>query len=253
MQGFYERVYSAQDYAPVAVAEAHPCHPSLRKFIESYSLSAKRCLEIGCGRGAFQDMVDDYTGVDLSAAAGQYLHKPFYQCSAVALPFATNSFDALWSYTVLEHVPQPESALAEMRRVLRPGGHLLLAPAWQCRSWAAEGYPVRPYSHFNWLGKLVKASIPVRDSLAFRATYVMPRRLVRFLGFLIRPRPTCFRYGRLAPNYEHYWMSDSDAVNSMDPFEAILWFESRGDRCLTYPTWQSSLLVRTGALIFLKR
>ncbi len=89
--------------------------------------------------------------------------------------------------------------------------------------------------------------------LALKNRFGHDRRLVRFLGFLIRPRPTCFRYGRLAPNYEHYWMSDSDAVNSMDPFEAILWFESRGDRCLTYPTWQSSLLVRTGALVFLKR
>lgn len=140
-----------------------------------------------------------------------------------------------------------------MEKGKQAGGHLLLAPAWQCRNWAAEGYPFRPYRDFNWLGQLVKISIPVRDSLAFRSTYVIPGRLFRFLGFLIRPRPTSFRYGRLAPNYEQYWMSDSDAVNSMDPFEAILWFESRGDRCLTYPTWQSSLLVRTGALVFLKR
>ena len=252
MQRFYEEAYSAQDYAPFVVAEDHPFYPSLCNFIESYSLSAGHCLEIGCGRGAFQDMVDDYTGVDLSAAVGRYIHKPFYQCSATALPFADSSFDAIWSYAVLEHVPQPESALEEMQRVLRPGGHLLLAPAWQCRGWAAEGYPVRPYRDFNWLGKLVKASIPIRDSLVFRASYVMPRRFVRFLTFLIKQRPTGFSYLRLTPNYERFWMPDSDAVNSMDPFEVILWFVSRGDHCLTFATWQSGLFVRTGPLVFRK-
>src|SRR3546814_11978920 len=47
-----------------------------------------------------------------------------------------------------------------------------------------------------------------------------------------RNGPTRLRYRRLTPNYEKYWMSDSDAVNAIDSHEAMLWFLSRGDECL---------------------
>ncbi len=45
-------------------------------------------------------------------------------------------------------------------------------------------------------------------------------------------------------------MSDSDAVNSMDPYEAIVCFTSRGDACLSYPSRSAQFLVRDGPLIF---
>lgn len=51
-------------------------------------------------------------------------------------------------------------------------------------------------------------------------------------------------------NYERFWQSDSDAVNSMDPYEAILWFTSRGHTCLSHRTCLSRFFVRTGALVF---
>jgi len=33
-------------------------------------------------------------------------------------------------------------------------------------------------------------------------------------------------------NFSKYWVADSDVVNSIDRFEALLWFRSRGDECL---------------------
>jgi hypothetical protein len=36
----------------------------------------------------------------------------------------------------------------------------------------------------------------------------------------------------LTPNYDHYWMPDSDAVNQLDRYETALWFMSRGDECV---------------------
>ena len=44
--------------------------------------------------------------------------------------------------------------------------------------------------------------------------------------------PTKLRYRRLEPNYEQYWMADSDAVNSIDSYEGALWFLTRGDESL---------------------
>jgi SAM-dependent methyltransferase len=197
-----------------------------------------------------QDVAADYTGFDLSDSVREYLHKPFVQGCATALPFADNSFDCIWTYATLEHVPRPEQALAEMRRVLRDGGILLLAPAWQCRPWAAAGLAVRPYRELPLRLRLEKAMIPVRDSVLYRALFILPRRLVRLLCHCLRRRPTSFRYRVLRPNYERFWCSDSDAVNHMDPYEAILWFTSRGDECLSHTTALRRFLVRTGCLVF---
>jgi SAM-dependent methyltransferase len=148
------------------------------------------------------------------------------------MPFHDGTFDAIWTVWVLEHVQNPESALREMRRVVRPGGLILLKPAWFCTSWAAQGYAARPYSDFDLRGKLVKASVPVRNSPVFNASYILPVRALRYAAYRIGGESTPFHYRRLTPNYERYWVPDGDAVNSMDPYEAVLWFESRGDRCL---------------------
>jgi hypothetical protein len=59
---------------------------------------------------------------------------------------------------------------------------------------------------------------------------IIPNRLVRNL--VSQFGPTQLRYRRLSPNYDKYWVPDSDAVNSIDRYEAMLWFRSRGDECL---------------------
>ena len=127
-----------------------------------------------------------------------------------SLPFPDDSFDGVWSIWVLEHVPNPEQALRELRRVMRDDGAGFPYPPWNVVSWAAEGYSVRPYSDFGLAGKLIKASIPIRISWPFRAITVVPNRLVRNLSYQLGG-PTRLHYRRLSPNYEKYWMSDSDA------------------------------------------
>jgi SAM-dependent methyltransferase len=246
---FYEREYASNRYAVEHDPNRHAHFAPLRAFVEHYGLADRRCLEVGCGRGAFQELVLDYHGVDIASTLRANFHKPYYQASAIALPFANSTFDALWSINTLEHVPDPEGALSEMRRVLRPNGLLFLAPAWQCRPWAAEGYAVRPFTDFGLRGKLVKASVPIRDSVLFRLLSIFPRRFLRAAAWSLRRGPTRFRFRLLRPNYDHFWISDSDAVNSMDPFEVIRWFVSRGDTCLNYPTLRRQLLVRSGPLI----
>lgn len=71
----------------------------------------------------------DYTGVDLSAVgtrlcAGHGLRA--VQASATRLPFKDLSFDAGWTMSTLMHLPddQIELAVAEIGRVVRPGGLL---------------------------------------------------------------------------------------------------------------------------------
>lgn len=246
---FYNHEYS-DGQSSYEWPDGNPYIAILKKFVGDYGLENKRCLEVGCGRGDLQDLVDDYTGIDLAESIRPFMRKPFFACSAAALPFPDSSFDAIWSITVLEHVPEPENALREILRVSKSGGIIYLEPAWQCRPWAADGYAVRPYSDFGIHGKLIKAMIPIRESVIFRSLYVFPLRIARLAGRLLFRGSSRFKYRKLNANYTKFWVSDSDACNSMDPHEAILWFRSRGCECLSHPGGVSSFLVRTGPIIF---
>ena len=256
---FYEEVYTAgaeplaagsepKDHEYVVMgkdaSEAAGAVEAIGSFVEDYNLQGAHVLEVGAGSGQLQDMVDDYTGLDIAASAARYFHKPFVHGSATDLPFADGEFDAVWTVWVLEHVPNPELALSEMRRVTKSGGLIFLAPAWNCSPWLAEGYPVRPYSDFGVGGKLVKASLSFRANPLYQYAHLVSSRLVRRAGLIADSgSPTTFRYNRIQPNYDHYWMPDSDAVVSLDPHEAMLWHTSRGDACLNCPQETSDQLL----------
>lgn len=218
-------------------------------FVRRYGLERAHVLEVGAGSGNLQDIVADYTGLDISPESQRFFRKPFVEASATSIPFKAGEFDAIWTVNVLEHVPKPEQALSEMRRVIKDKGILYLQAAWQCRTWAAEGYDVRPYSDFGIEGQLIKASIPLRNSVVYRALYTFPIRLLRLTASLTTGKPTTYRYNALTPNYKTYWTSDSDAVNSMDPYEAILWFTSRGDEVLSYDGMIHPFFVSSGTII----
>ena len=241
-QQFYEKVYSAEEareeakYVEIARAEANYYNMAgyVSRFIAQNHLENARVLDVGAGTGMLQDLVADYTGLDISASASAYFHKPFVQGDARALPFKDNEFDVVWSVWVLEHIPHPELALREMRRVVKPGGYIYLSPAWRTQPWVADGYDVRPYSDFGLAGKLTKASIPIRRSRLFANFYLMPIRSLRLASWKLTGRETTYHYRSLEPNYQRYWEPDGDAVNSLDCFETYLWFVSRGDSCLNF-------------------
>ena len=93
----------------------------------------KRVLELGAGTGHVMLQLASRCatfGVDISAAAVQRAREVAPTATLVrargeALPFATATFDGAIARHVLEHVPDPRQAVAELRRVLRPGAVLL--------------------------------------------------------------------------------------------------------------------------------
>jgi len=99
----------------------------------------KRVLDIGCGNGyvlsRFAREGAHATGIDLTKAAVDLsrrrfelmeLSGQFVVGSAEELPFPTESFDAVTSMGVLHHTPDTSGAVAEVRRVLKPGGRLIV-------------------------------------------------------------------------------------------------------------------------------
>lgn len=233
------------DYTKGAVGlhEVQQTKPRLAKFIEEKGLTKGRSLEVGSGVGFFQDVMEHYTGLDISPSVARFYRKPFVLGSATAMPFQDSEFDLAFTFYVLEHIPNPEQALREMRRVTKSGGYLYLEPSWKCSRFLSQGYAVRPYSDFGWAGKLIKFIQPLVESSSFRATHVVPARLLRTAAAQLGP--TKFHYTRLTPNYDHYWEADSDAVNSLDRAEMTLWFTSRGDECLNCSSPISAAFTRS--------
>lgn len=90
-----------------------------------------RVLEVGCGRGhltkALQNLGLDVTGIDANPqAAAVAVTDGVHTMHAEALEFPDASFDTVVSVHAIEHIPPIEGAFAEMARVVRPGGRILL-------------------------------------------------------------------------------------------------------------------------------
>jgi ubiquinone/menaquinone biosynthesis C-methylase UbiE len=99
-----------------------------------------RVLDVGCGTGSLTLVVPQIanvaavTGVDLTAAFVEFGrarnadHRVTFQTGdARSLPFEDNSFDRAFSMLVLQFIPDAQRAVAEMRRVVRPGGTVTAA------------------------------------------------------------------------------------------------------------------------------
>jgi ubiquinone/menaquinone biosynthesis C-methylase UbiE len=118
----------------------------LRRLIQPPSRLAARLgdspeslvVELGCGPGWFSEAIAARVGhlvmfdlqqemLQLARSRVRRLNTSAMHGDAVALPFATGAIDAVVVVAVLGEIPDRDACLAEIRRVLRPGGVLLIA------------------------------------------------------------------------------------------------------------------------------
>jgi SAM-dependent methyltransferase len=192
-------------------------------------------LEVGCGLGLLADRVPGYVGLEYSLAA--LLAEGFGHAARVCgdarhLPFDDAGFQLVVSINVLEHVDRVDLAFAEIDRVLMPGGYLLLKPAWHCTRYNTELIPARRYGELSPRQKAVKALLPLLRSRAWKFATKVPWRLWRRMSAR-RDNPLAWR--PLTPHFGADWIADADAAASIDCHEGILYYETRGYRCLSHP------------------
>jgi ubiquinone/menaquinone biosynthesis C-methylase UbiE len=110
-------------------------------------------VDVGCGNGAFTELIlsrcapAEVHGVDPSEGQLAFARSrpgtqgaSFHQGDAMALPFPAVRFDAATMALVIFFVPDPAKGLAEMARVVRPGG-IIAAYAWDLYG---GGFPLEP-------------------------------------------------------------------------------------------------------------
>jgi 2-polyprenyl-3-methyl-5-hydroxy-6-metoxy-1,4-benzoquinol methylase len=100
---------------------------------EQVPLEDKRILDIGCGVGAFVRRLREFSaevyGTDIDAenvAEGAREVPNLGLAVGEAMPFADNTFDVILLHEVLEHVDDDVETLREARRILAPGGRIVV-------------------------------------------------------------------------------------------------------------------------------
>ena len=153
---------------------------------------SEEVLDAGCGPGhtalAFAPRVARVVALDLSdamLAEGRRLAQErsipnveFRRGDVEFLPFADASFDLVVSRYSAHHWPHPQRALAEFRRVLRPGGAVVLSDVVAWDEAAADSYlqaieilrdpsHVRDHTAAQWLGLFAQAGFGAQVALRF--------------------------------------------------------------------------------------
>lgn len=88
-----------------------------------------KTLDIGCGLGDMLAFRSETIGVDVNPLNVEYCNSLGLNAVTMkpdVIPFADDSFDSILLDNVLEHIENPKPLMAEIRRVLRPSGILLI-------------------------------------------------------------------------------------------------------------------------------
>ncbi len=216
-------------------------------------------LEVGGGvyqgRSAFAyKRFSRYVPLDLSHSSicryAKEFKRPGIVADATKIPIRDASVDAVYTRTFLEHVSEPESALREIFRIVRPGGIIIHQDAWFCRWW--QRYAVvglMPWREMHRNERLVFLASRVTEIKALRACRILLARVAREILFR---RSRRLHFGRLSPNYDLRLGCDEDAASSLDPAEVYRFYAVMGGHTAPFDTSLKRVLARPWAVVVRK-
>jgi len=222
LHGHLERelVRTLQDSGPGSLTSAKRASPN-------QGLASIRVLDAGCGTGGFIRRLEKnhpnwtVTGIDLEPLACELAKNRgashIVEGSLLNLPFTKNSFAAVVCSDVLYHLDDDEKALLELRRVLQPGGVLVVnVPAypwlWSYHDVTVHGR--RRYTQSGLAAKLRSAGFYVEQSthwnalplplVVVRRKLLPPPRSRSDVQRFPRPVEALFRFGSAT---ERWWLT----------------------------------------------
>lgn len=186
---------------------------------EASPLVSGRVLDVGCGNRPYEGLfasATSYLGLDAIREAG----RPDALGLAWALPVRSGAFDTVVSFQTLEHLEEPAGAIAEMARVLRPGGHLVLtAPqAWRVHEAPHDFFRYTPFGlrHLAAKAGLEPLSVATQGGVWTSIASMLNNAVDVRIGRKVHRFVTMTTY--LATNtacalLERVWRDDDDANN----------------------------------------
>ena len=156
----------SRDYFLECDAYFRDAYPYLRAFLDLDSLKGRTVMEIGLGSGYTLQLISQVAGrcvgLDLSEGTLRLnvrrkeffgLNVAFVHASATDIPLADASLDAVVTIGCLHHIPDIGRAIAEIRRVLKPGG-VLKGMVYNRNSWRVMVFiPLARRFHPRFRGK----------------------------------------------------------------------------------------------------
>jgi SAM-dependent methyltransferase len=225
-----DRQAALRYYAPLVQFVAKVSPPSIAE-------RRTQLIDVGCGSGwstyALALAGYDASGIDLNERIFEPPHAEhcrLLEGSALRIPFPNESFEAVVSYQVIEHIPFPERVLGEMARVCRPGGvvciagpnlvspllsvrHLLRLSSWrQMKYRRTPGMPRHPYGNTLW-----------------ELVWLTPVRTLQLIDKLLAVKP---HFTMRAPDTVPPFHADNDACYLCNPIDLIAWFKGEGCQIL---------------------
>jgi SAM-dependent methyltransferase len=131
-------------------------NPTFQRHVAAYRLTGSllgqgRILDLGCGTGhSYRELEPRVTvGVDLEPSVLTGQERETHVADMRRLPFPAACFGSVISVQSLEHVPDPESVLAEVVRVLQPGGRAVFVTPNRL-TFSADGEVIDPYHYVEY-------------------------------------------------------------------------------------------------------
>jgi len=127
-----------KNYVEVTYSDKKTDYPRLLCDHIFKNVDNKKILDVGCGNGEIsrilKELGNDVYGIDASDSAKKHLKDKLFKVDLQSdiYPFEENTFDIVFSKSVVEHLQEPDHMLKEAYRVLKKGGVIItMTPSWQ--------------------------------------------------------------------------------------------------------------------------
>ncbi len=180
----------------------------LNLIVESLSIDTRRILVDGCGFGMYvrhlAELGYNTVGLDIefervregTQAGVEQLHV----AAGEALPYPAESFDAVLSHEVIEHVSDDRLAAQEMLRVLRPGGRVILFCPNRLYPFETHGHYWRGRYHFGNTPFINYLPDPLRNKFAPHVRAYTGRGIRQLFG---APNARVIAHTQIYPGYDN--------------------------------------------------
>lgn len=191
----------------------------LDNFIELCNSYVKgRLIDIGCGTKPYKELlenlVEEHIGVDHSDTSHDKSNIDIFS-NAYSIPIEDNSFDSAICTCVLEHLEEPEQAIKECHRILKPGGYAIYYTPfiWHLHEEPRDFYRFSKYGLQYLFEKSGFEVIEIRPLCGFIITFFQlhlylikgkfNRGLIKWLGIFRLYNFICHRLGLFLNKYDN--------------------------------------------------